>query len=347
MGNRLQDGHQRRPSPFAAAAIVLALVFAACTGEAVSTSTTALPTTTEVSATTIPEDRIDLDVGLPIVGSYAFFEVSLQAATIASIEPRTFLSESQDATEDRFLFVTLQIANRSNGGAAIFNQLPYSLVVDGIPQGRPVVVSGRSNVGLGPLAEDDSVLAFPIPMTAGFDEMVFVISEDDRIPTYLPLVGGSTETGFPIPLAVTAQGPAQGGASGCNQSLDVTVFGGEAAIDLVESDAAPSGYGSRRANLGERFLSLDLRILNNGGSRCGAGSTNYSPDSFELLVDGVPRSPVTFVSGAIASGAAEDLTVNFVYPADATTVEFAVGDEEGTLFLVPVDVSAVPAAPGE
>ncbi len=88
MGNRLQDGHQRRPSPFAAAAIVLALVFAACTGEAVSTSTTALPTTTEVSATTIPEDRIDLDVGLPIVGSHAFFEVSLQAATIAMANSR-------------------------------------------------------------------------------------------------------------------------------------------------------------------------------------------------------------------------------------------------------------------
>lgn len=39
--------------------------------------------------------------------------------------------------------------------------------------------------------------------------------------------------------------------------------------------------------------------------------------------------------------------MNPVYPTDAATVEFAIGSENGTLFLTPIDVSAVPESEAE
>ena len=355
MGRQLQKrGWWRTASGLLTLTGAITVSIAACSAEAAAPSTappTTAPSTTTTppptTNTTTPPSHLDLLEGLPRSANYAFVETTVTAATISNVVPRTFLSEIPEPGDDPYLFLTLTIANRSQRDGAIINPTPFTLLVDGEPQPAPVAIHGRSNLGLGPLAETEAVLAFAIPEDVGFEAMVLAIAETNRIPTYLPLTGDLDELGFPVSLDVSGVGPAQGGASGCNQSLDITVFGGTAAIDLLESENYPTGYGSRRANIGERFLSLEVQVLNNGGSRCGAGGTNYSPDSFTLLVDGAPTKPVTFLSGIIAAGTAVDLTVDFIYPVNAATVEFAVGSEDGTLFMVPIDVSAVPPAAGE
>jgi hypothetical protein len=71
-------------------------------------------------------------------------------------------------------------------------------------------------------------------------------------------------------------------------------------IDLLESESYPTAYGSRRAAVGDQFLTAETRVLNLGGSRCGAGGTNIDGSLVRLYVDDVPRAPIAWVNTTIA-----------------------------------------------
>ena len=310
---------------------------------ATSTATTTTAPTTTTSA--VATDPVELTAGLPRTVDYVWLETTVTGATIASIEPRTFLRDEWAPTDTTYLFLTLEVANRSEREGLILTPNPYSIAIGGLEYAASDVLDGRPHIGLAPLGTEGKVLAFEVPVGTTFDGVSLLVNHDDRIPAVLPLVGDLPVDAYPVSAGVSGAGPAQGSVSGCNQALDVTMLGGTIDIELAESDAPPTVYGSRRAYVGERFLSLEVRVHNNGGSRCGAGGTNYDPRLFRLLVDGVPHAPATFLSGIIAAETAEDLVVNFTFPVDATSVEFAVGSDDATLFTAPVDITDLPAEP--
>jgi len=347
-----------RAQPIVTSLLAAALALTACGGADATTasseipasaSTTAATATSRAPTTTTPPsgESVELNEGLPRTVDYVWLETTVTAATLAAVEPRTYLSDEPTPGDDTYLFLTLEIANRSDGEGAIFSPLPYRAMIgdDAIPP--EVVIEGRGNIGLGPLGTDEKIVAFPVPAGATFGALALALVSDDRIPAVLPLTGDLVDGEYPLSRSVTGEGPAQGGVSGCNQPLDITMQGATIDIELPESDNPPTTYGSRRANIGERFLSVDLQIYNNGGLRCGGGGTNYDTNLFRLIVDGVPRAPVTFLSGIIGPEAAVDLSVHFVIPRDATSVDFTVGSEDATRFLVPVDVSSMPPVPEE
>jgi len=328
---------------------VLSTVILACGGAAQmpvtpqATTAAVTPTTTTVAAVTSPESV--LDQGLPRSSSYSFIDVTVNEAVFASVEPRTYLRDER-AAGARHLFLEITLDNTSDADVANWPPNPFALQLGNEFLGPPEIVEGRPNIGLTQLATTEMVLAFAVPDDAGFEDASLVVAQPDRVPMILPLTGEIAELGYPMTVPISGEGPAQSVGVGCRQSLEVEVLGGNVAIDLLGTDY-PTTYGARRAKVGERFLSLGLRVLNNGGSRCGAGGTNFGNHDVRLHIDEVPREPITWVNTAIGLDVAEDLSFDFAYPIDATALTLTVGSEEATLFTIPVPVPRTPPLPGE
>lgn len=287
-------------------------------------------------STAAPVTLERLTESLPRTGTYSFLEVSLTSATLGRVEPRTFLAAEQLPSDSDHLFLTLTARNASSTDTVNWPPNPFRLRAGAELVGPPEVLVGRPNIGLGPLRSAEMVLAFDVPSNVRPEQMQLVVAEEGRVPMTLPLTGPIGPQPVAIELPVGAEGAAQGRGVGCRQSLDVTVLGATISVDLLDT-RFPTDYGSRRANEGERFLSVDLRVLNHGGSRCGAGATNFGNSDVVLQVDGVPRAPVTWVNVGIGVEVAEDLQFDFAVPIDAETLELHVGSAEATLLAVPLD----------
>lgn len=298
-----------------------------------------------LTSTTTPAVMLELEEGLPRTSSYSIVEVTVTRAVLADIEPRTYLRETPEPGP-RHLFLDLTVENRSETDTANWLPTPFALLVGEELVGPPEILEGRPNIGLSHLNSTEMVIAFPVSEDTGFEDAALVVAQPERIPMILPLVGEVPQSGFPINVDLSGAGPAQGTGVGCRQDLDIEVLGGSVAIDLLEADY-PTNYGSRRARVGERFLTVGLRVLNNGGSRCGGGSTNFGNTDVRLLIDGTPREPVTFVNTAIGVNAAVDLSFHFVYPVDASELTLTVGSDEATLFAIPVTIPPMPPLSGE
>lgn len=335
---------------FAGATISIVLV-TACGGGSTPTTTTVVTTTTvqveeapaptSTTTTLLDIERTDLTAGLPRVGRYGFLEVSLTGATLGFVEPRTYLGESPQPSDQIYLFLTLEVANLSEkGDTANWPPSPYGVVVDGEALGAPDMLEGRPHVGLPALDSADVVMAFEVPEDTAFEDVTFVVAEPDSIPLEIPLTGDLSDDPSPVAISIEGEGPVQGGAHGCNQALTVELLGGNTSIDLLETESYPSSYGQRRALLGDRFLTIDTLITNHGGSRCGGGSTNIDGNVVRLYVDDRPTAPITHVAMGLGPNVAEEVTWHFVFPEDAADLELVFGTEDGTTLAVPVDTSS-------
>lgn len=316
-----------------------------------ATSTIPDPAPNPTPATsTIPDPSpnptvVNLETGLPRSSSYAIIDVEIDEVSLGDIAPNTFLRDRDVVTDGTHIFLHLRIYNRSTTDIANWPASLHLLVGDSIMP-APVVLEGRPNIGLPALQSTEMWLAFEVPGDTVFEDAALVVAQEGRIPMLLPLTGPVPHIEFPIDLDLAADGPAQGRATGCRQSLDVSLLGGSASVDLLDSDF-PTGYGARRALAGDRFLSVELRVLNHGGSPCGAGGTNFGNHDIRLLVDGVAREPITWVNAAIRLEATEDFTFDFAYPVSASTLTLTVGSEDATLFSTPIDVPDLPPIEGE
>src|SRR4029077_13572983 len=111
-----------------------------------------------------------------------------------------------------------------------------------------------------------------------------------------------------------------------------TILG--ASVDL-------DGAGQRVA-LGKRYLNLSVRAANKET----AGGGVFLPEFFRLLVDGVPSAPENMSDNSVANGqSAQDVTLSFVIPENATKVELEVGkpDIQQTA-RIPINLKAVQLA---
>ena len=324
------------------------LAITACSGTAAdptSTSSSTSSTTTTVTSTTEvlvpPVELISLTEGLPRTGRYSILEFTIEAAAIGNVEPRTYTRDEREASAATYVFVEATMDNRSDSEAVNWPPSPMALRLADGSEVDPIMVTGRPHIGLAPLTATDLVVAFEVPASTALDSVAFVLRQEDRIASILPLVGPVPDIPYPIDLALIGTGPAQSTGVGCRQSLEVTVNDGVIGIDLLDA-SWPSTYGARRAATGDRFLSIGVEVLNNGGSRCGGGASNFSSDDARLVVDGRPLAPITFVNMAIPLDAVETATFDFAFPENANDVTFTIGSEDATLFELPIELPALP-----
>lgn len=333
------------------AAITL-LILGACGGAGADRSVeettippvpTLLTTTTSTAATPDPT-LVALEEGLPRTGNYSFLEVTVTEAVLGNVEPRSFLS-NHVASPNLYLFLNLSLLNGSDSDVANWVPTPFGLQVDGAALDPPEVLVGRPNIGLTQRNSVEMLLAFAVPEGTTFEQSALTIAEVDRIPMVLPLVGEVLQPGYPLAVEVSGTGPARGRGPGCNQDIEVTMLDGQTGIDLLGGEY-PTAYGSRRARVGDRFLTVGIRVHNHGGSRCGGGGTNFGIDDVRLVTDGIPREPITWVNTAIGLETAQDLNFDFVYPVDVSDLEITVGSETAD-YATAVALPQLPRAPGE
>lgn len=327
--------------------IALVVTVAACgqqTTEATTTTTVpSQPTEARAATTTVAEvSHQDLEEGLPRGGTYGFVDITITGATLGHIQPNTFLRDEQALSDSNHVFLTMEVANVSEkGDAANWPPTPYGLRVLGESAGPPQMLEGRPHIGLPALTSADVTMAFEVPDETKFADLELVVAQEDRIPLVIPLVGDLPSPFGQVVVEAIGEGPARGAASGCNQQLEVEFLDSTVSIDLLDSESYPTAYGSRRAAVGDRFLTVETRVLNRGGSRCGAGGTNVDGSLVRLYVDDVPRAPIAWVNTTIAINEAKDLIWHFNYPANADQLRILFGSEEAEPLWVPVDVSAV------
>lgn len=325
------------------------LALAACSGETIdpdprpSSTTGVFVTTTSApnsTTTSLPtEELVALSDGLPRTGTYGFIDVTIEVAEMGRIVPASYLRDQQDPGEDLYLFLTMEVSNTSLEYTANWTPSPYGLTISGEPSGAPMMLEGRPHIGLTAGTSTDAVVAFELPPDVGFEDIEFTLAEEDKVPLVVPLAGDMPDWPWPIEVAVDTVADIEGDGISCAQSLTVEIFGGEVGVDLLDTEGR--FVGSRRVSDGELFLTVDGRVTNHGGNRCGGGSTNVTGDSVRIYVDGVPRAPVGFVNVNVPSDAALDVAWHFVYDVDAAEVEFLFGDPDSAHVVVPVDLSAV------
>jgi hypothetical protein len=110
--------------------------------------------------------------------------------------------------------------------------------------------------------------------------------------------------------------------------LEVEFLESTVSIDLLESESYPTVYGSRRAAVGDRFLTLETRVLNEAAHAAGReGPTSTAPlcASTSMMSLG-PRSPGS--TRRSPSTRPKDLIWHFNYPADADRLRILFGSEE-------------------
>jgi hypothetical protein len=88
-----------------------------------------------------------------------------------------------------------------------------------------------------------------------------------------------------------------------------------------------------RPNSSTLLLRFHIRFTNNGGA-----AANFWNASFRLLVDGVPRAPVSNLNGLVDSHSAKEGTVEFTLPDTTTGVILQLRDG-GEVVEIPIDLT--------
>lgn len=308
------------------------------TTEGVDVAVTSTTTPSTTTSSTIDLSLAVLDAGLPRTGTYGFVDVTVEEAAIGQIVPASYLRDKQEPDEDTYLFLTMEVENLSLEHTANWTPSPYGLTISGQPAGAPIMLEGRPHIGLTPGSKSDAVVAFEIPADVTFDELAFTLAIEDTIPLVIPLTGEMPDWPWPIEVEVSGSADLEGEGISCGQAVTVEMLGGEVSVDLIDTESNIAG--GRRALEGERFLTIDGRVTNHGGQRCGGGSSNVTGDSVRIVVDGVPRAPVGFVNQTVAPNGAIAFVWHFTYPVDASEVEIVFGDEDADHLRVPIDLSA-------
>jgi hypothetical protein len=156
----------------------------------------------------------------------------------------------------------------------------------------------------------------------------------------LQLMNGSEQAEIPIDLTETSPKPVVM-SSNPNAKLREAQFpmhlraNQEVRLAQTNSTYKILSVELDRSNSSTLLLRFNIRLTNNSG-----GTTLFWNDSFRLLVEGVPRAPISSLSTTVAAHSAKDGTVEFTTPDTVSRVvlQFRYGDESAE---IPIDLTSV------
>ena len=202
----------------------------------------------------------------------------------------------------------------------------FRLLVNGLPQ-API---NDLNEVIEPHSAKEGIIEFSVPEIAT-EVTLQMKSGEDVAEILIDLTDQSTAVKPPV----AANQPTQSSPI----TFPISLPAGQT-VQLKDHRAARvytllSAQVDRRSTE-SRFLTLKIRILNNGPL-----DTEFSSDNFRLFVDGVPRAPATFLNELVDQHSAKEGTVEFAYPATAEhlVLQVRVGQETAD---IPLDLKARP-----
>jgi len=265
--------------------------------------------------TAVPLVSRPLEGTLPRQVQYANMQFRVTKATITNQDP-----SGKTVGDQAFAYVDVTVVNPGPGDQAIGqNLLKLSLGGQQYQEQSGATLS---------LARDTSAamkLLYQVPPSATWDNASIVLGRPEKEPATLPLTGPAPAPQLPVNLAT--KGTAMSGQ--INYSVQA------ATLDL--------DYAGTRADLGKRFLTFAVVMINNGKNPTGGFTTAraLSQSEFRLIVDGLPAAPVNTFEKLLDVSASYQTSVVFVVPAGTAKAQLQVGEggDYGQA-TIPLDLAA-------
>jgi hypothetical protein len=263
---------------------------------------------------------------------------------VGSYESRfTFPDEDPDFTDQRRLYVTLQVTNNLSGDGAAESLFSDDEVRVKLPNGQYSSFEGLSiNVEAG--ATEEFLVSFPVPDDVHLGALVLQLGNDEVEEVLLPLNSPVAPDRFPFAAelnldAVNADMP--GCTSG--QAVSVGALSGTWSLELGDLDSIGPPPTNFRAAKGSRLLIVDFRVTGLADGAC--GGANVFDRYFRSEADGVATASRNQVSEGVRAGLSVDVTVAFLVPADVTDLNLLVGKfglTVGAVDVIVPDLDRVP-----
>ena len=234
----------------------------------------------------------------PRILSYANLQFTLTKAVISDRVPN---DQPQDNGNLALADLTFTVVNTLKDGVSIRSALWQLKLGDGSLYKRPY------EDNFAPRDTKERVISFRVPPSAEWKGAQLTLDEQDKQPATLALDGPTQMQQYPDKLASGAETTTK------EPAMTYTILGASVDVD---------GAGQRVA-LGKRYLNLSVRVAN---KEAGGGGGVFLPEFFRLMIDGSPSAPENMSDNNVVNGqSAQDITMSFVIPDNATKVELEVG----------------------
>jgi hypothetical protein len=251
---------------------------------------------------------LQVEAPLPRSIHYAGLEWIVQEGIIDNTQISLF-GDSDERTDDyRVARISMMVKNPLSGYADLDSDLVKLKI------GEQIYKRDETSLLELPGGNDqaESRLIFRLPVDATWEGAQLLFSQPHKVPAMLPLDGEMPAPAYPMEL-----------------SLD-----GDATVDDVTytilSEMWDLDLHDMRAEQGQRFLKLQVRVQNNS---MGGGGMALTEDYFRLVVDGAPIAPVDAPIELVRPGSAYDAVVVFSVPETLTSAELMVGEGKMTALL--------------
>jgi hypothetical protein len=251
---------------------------------------------------------LPIKVSLPRSIRYAGLEWSVQEGMIDNTRISLF-GDSHERTDDyRVARISMMVKNPLSGYANLARNLVKLKIGEQIyePDETSMLDLPGGN------AQAKSRLIFRLPVDTTWEGAQLMFSEPNKVPAMLPLDGEMSAPTYPMKLSLDGSATVD----------DVTYSMMSGTLDLDLHDM--------RAEQGQRFLKLQVRVQNNSK---GGGGLPLTDDYFRLMVDGAPRAPVDAPIELVKPGSAYDAVVMFSVPETLTSAELMVGESKAAMSL--------------
>jgi hypothetical protein len=196
------------------------------------------------------------------------------------------------------------MTNNGSGGANFWSDT-FRLLVDGVPRAP---ISFLNDVVESHSAKDGAV-EFALPDTV--KHVVLLVREGDtvsEIPFDLTAAIERPKPPIPTQQSLTLRSAKFPVMLPANQEARLKTTSYDYLYKIIAADLDRQSSSTLR-------LRFKVRLTNNS-----SGGTNFWSDTFRLLVDGVPRAPISFLNEVVESHSAKDGVVEFALPDTVTQV---------------------------
>lgn len=308
-----------RPARYTLPLLILCGVFlvVACSSLSKYTSngngSTAAPPDGSAKSTASPFER-SLQLTAPRTVKYANLQFTVTKAVISNRPPN---DQPIDNTNPAFADITLSVINTLKDGVDIKDALWQLRLSDGS------VYKQTYSDNIGARDTKERKISFSVPMATQWNGAQLTLDEQGKEPATMLLDGIVPPPQYPTNLS-------QGG--------EATTKDPAMTYTILSANVDEDGVGERAA-LGKRYLNLSIHIAYKETE----GGGQFLPEFFHLLVNGSPSTPENMSDNNIVNPqSSQDITMSYVIPASATSVELEVGKPSiQETAQIPIDLKAV------
>jgi hypothetical protein len=137
---------------------------------------------------------------------------------------------------------------------------------------------------------------------------------------------------FPVAFELDDTAHEVTSANPCGTPVSLSLRGGEV---YDQAPDEPELRPGREGEPGDKYVAITYRALGISGE---CGGANVQDPILRLEIDGLPAIGANFTNIALKNGEGQDFVVVYVVPADASEFRVLLGDPDGEIAEVDIDI---------